>query len=422
VLSAAVLLSAALVRSVSIPGTQLDVKLATQVGAPYDDAAVAKDVRTLWDLGRFSDVRAEKAEDDDGVDVVFHVVREPRFGLHEIRFEPHSFGLQVSVAEGVLLTRAEAAKLAATALDQLASRGYRDAKIDWRFEPATHDQADLIFKVDPGKQARRKKEPGLPLAPRTLCACLFEQRREAEYQGILDFNASVDEHGAPVIERGHPYVLGRLTFHGHHHYSDALIRSHFLIDEGDPLDLFKLRKSVVRLNRAGLFEPIDERQVHVASNQKTGTADVNIYLVERKRRAWNFSGPIPAVASITGKLVSTYSLSFHLLAFSSILKLATNKRVLPVVSAEIPFTPGQGWRSGLVFAPQLGWPSMAFGYAATQLRQRVEPLLAGTRAPDLMVTSGDKAMVCRYPKPRLATVRTGTAVALRFATQMVAMQ
>src|SRR5215467_8446329 len=88
VLLEAALLSAAIVRSVSIPGTQMEVKLATQVGQPYDEAAVAQDVRTLWAIGRFSDVRAEAEEEDDGsVDVIFHVALEPRYSLHELRFE-----------------------------------------------------------------------------------------------------------------------------------------------------------------------------------------------------------------------------------------------------------------------------------------------------------------------------------------------
>jgi hypothetical protein len=395
----------------------MNVKLATQVGRPYDEASVAADVRTLWNIGRFSDIRAETEEDEDGVDVIFHVVTEPRYSLHEMRFEPHAFGLQVTVQPGTLYTRAQAAQSAANAREQLVQKGYAEAKVDWRFAPASHGDYDLVLKLDPGKQGRRPKEPPLPAAPRALCDCLFEERREAEYKGILDFNVSLDENGAPNIERGKPYTLGRLTFYGHHHYSDALIRSHFLIDEGDPLDLFRLRQSVVRLNQAALFEPVDEKQVHIATDEKTGVADVTIYLTERKRHAWSFSGPVPVAASISGKIIGTYGLSFHLLAFSTILKLAANKRLLPVFSADRAFTPGEGWKSGLSFAPQLGWRGTIFGYASTQFQQRLLPKLAGTRAPDLALTSGDKTLLCRYPKPRFNTLRLGTSVALRFATQ-----
>ena len=411
------MLSAALVRSVSIPGTQMDVKLATQVGQPYDEGAVARDVRTLWNLGRFSDVRAEAEEDEDGVDVVFHVVPEPRYDLREVRFEPHPFGLQVTIEPGTLMTRTEAAHTANLARDQLMRRGYADARVTWRFVPAPHGRYDLMLAIDPGRQGGKRKQAPLPAAPRALCECLFEERREAEWKGILDFNASLDEAGSLHIERGRPYILRRLTFHGNHHYSDALVRGHFLVDEAAPLDLFLLRQSVVRLNQAGLFEPVDEHQVHIATDQRIGMADVTVNLTERKRRAWSLSGPIPVSASLSARVLSTYSLSFHLLAFSAVLELVANKRVLPVFSAEQAFTPGQGWRSGLAFAPQLGWRGTAFGYASTQFQKRMLPLLAGTRAPDLAVAKGDSALLCKYPKPRKAAARIGASLVLRYAGQ-----
>ena len=77
---AATLFASTLVRSVSVPGTDLEVNLATQVGARYDAAAIAKDVRYLWSLGRFADIRVETIELQDGVDVCFRVTVEPRLG------------------------------------------------------------------------------------------------------------------------------------------------------------------------------------------------------------------------------------------------------------------------------------------------------------------------------------------------------
>jgi outer membrane protein insertion porin family len=391
------------------------------VGQPYDAATLSKDVKWLWGLGRFSDVRVDTAENEDGVDVVFHVTTEPRYGLRDVRFEPHSFGLEITIPPGTLLTQAMAQQVATSARTQLIERGYPDATVNWRFVPAG-SRFDLIVSVDAGKQARhRPKDPPLPAAPRALCDTLFAERRESEREGILDFSASLDDSGVPSIERGPSYTLGRLTFYGHHHYSDALIRSHFLIDEGDPLDMFKLRQSVVRLNRAGLFDTLDEHQVHVTPNDSTGTADVTIYLHERKRHAWSFSGPVPMTASITGRVIGTYALGFHLVAFSTILKLATNKRLLPVFSAERAFTPGQGWWSGISFAPQLGLRGTVLSYASTQFQQRLLPVLAGTRAPDLTVSKGDDTLLCKYPKPRFFVARTGASLVLRFAGQIAGM-
>jgi outer membrane protein assembly factor BamA len=60
----------AVIRSVTVSGTRRPVALATQVGQPYNAAVISRDVRTLWNMGRFEDVRAEIR----GAAVIFHVV------------------------------------------------------------------------------------------------------------------------------------------------------------------------------------------------------------------------------------------------------------------------------------------------------------------------------------------------------------
>src|SRR5579872_4646196 len=76
------------VESVSIRGADVHVNLETQVGRPYDREAVQRDVRYLWGLGRFDDVRAEV----EGNAVRFVVALRRRYAIHEIRFSPHSYG------------------------------------------------------------------------------------------------------------------------------------------------------------------------------------------------------------------------------------------------------------------------------------------------------------------------------------------
>jgi outer membrane protein assembly factor BamA len=93
---AAALFASTLVRSVSVPGANLQVNLTTQVGAAYDADAIARDVRYLWSLGRFEDIRVETTEDEDGIDVRFLLTVEPRYSLHEIRIMPNTFGVEMS--------------------------------------------------------------------------------------------------------------------------------------------------------------------------------------------------------------------------------------------------------------------------------------------------------------------------------------
>jgi Surface antigen variable number repeat len=478
-----VLAALLLIHSVSVPGTQLDVKLATQVGQPYDAATVERDVRTLYSMGRFRDVRVETVEGDEGPDIIFHVTAEPQYPLHEVRIRPHTFGLQISLPAGTVVSQPRANELAQLAQKQLVERGYARAKVTASLEPVPGGKTDVMLDVVPGEALRLKAtgdptvkppkwystaaveshaarlrsiwvakgyfdarittseelgakhamvdfrvDPGPfyhPIDTKTLCSSLFTERRAAERKGILDFQPITDEDGNYRIEQGRSYTVGQIKFVGSTHYSDAVIRKQFLLDEGVPLDSWVLRQSVVRLNRAGMFEPVDERQVHLQTDERTGIANIVVNLTERKRGAWNFGGPVPITGSISARLPSfgsgifegsTYTASFNAVAYSTILKLATNRKFLPVFSLDRPFTPGTGWLSGISIAPQLGPQWIGISYAITQLEQRLGPVLAGTRVPDLPYTlsrsSGDVPMLCEAPKPKLHIPRIAAGMAL----------
>src|SRR5439155_10785193 len=80
------------VKSVAVRGTSLRVALATQAGAPYSIRVIEKDVRRLWSMGQFEDIRAEVAEDPDGIAVGFELIEARKAPLRKIRIEPSSFG------------------------------------------------------------------------------------------------------------------------------------------------------------------------------------------------------------------------------------------------------------------------------------------------------------------------------------------
>jgi hypothetical protein len=137
----------------------------------------------------------------------------------------------------------------------------------------------------------------------------------------------------------------------------------------------------------------------------------------------------PLEASLSARLppwgrglleLSTYSVAVGVFAFGHPLLPILNapKAFTPILVLQRPFMPGEGWMSGLTWAPQLGWKNTAIGYGTTQVQQRVGPLIAGERGivPDLSVTverpEGDAVMSCEPPKPRLGPLRTAGTVAL----------
>jgi hypothetical protein len=115
--------------------------------------------------------------------------------------------------------------------------------------------------------------------------------------------------------------------------------------------------------------------------------------------------------------------SVSLIAFSQpllpALSILPKARLLPVAMFTRPYTPGDGWKSGLLIAPQLGWRATPLAYATTQLQQRLLPLLAGDSGllTDLPVTvvgpREDGLMICEAPKPRMKTLRTAASFSLR---------
>ena len=537
-----------LVASVAILGTNLPVKLATQVGQLYTAKVIEKDVHYLWSTGLFDDIRVETTQQGEGTAVVFHVLPSPDLRLHDIRIDPSSYGLRLMVPEGTPINRMRAHEIAVETRKQLNAQGYTDAQVDSELVPLAGNQVTLRLTVKASDPVRVKgvefvgdfgigeeelrgafralrtrrvipRIPGVwegwrlypaysqgavdsdlsrllslylskgyfdarvrvndigihhanarisvlaqagPLyrvpewtvpSARALCSSLFAERREAEREGILDFNVRLAVHRIgggsdpnPVagvntkIDRGRAYRVGQINLMGSRHYKDATIRRNFLLAEGGVFDERLLRKSLARLNRAKLFEQIDDRNVVIRPNENTGEADVSVRLIERTRGSWSISGPVgpvsiggPLQASIGSRLpawgaglleLSTYTASVSLMGFTHpILPLLaiTSKTsgVLPVLALQRPFSPGGGWKSGFVIGPQLGWQIPAVAYAATQIRERVLPLLAGDRGlvPDLPVMveapAGEGVMYCEPPNPRLWQLRNSAAFSLR---------
>ena len=248
--------------------------------------------------------------------------------------------------------------------------------------------------------------------PPRLCSTLLTERRNAQLQGVLDFTARYDAKHGLSVDRGKPYRVGRIEFFGNHHYGDATLRRNFYLDEGDLFDERKLRRSVARLNRTGLFENIDEKNVMVQPDETTGYARITVRVAERKRSAWNISGPVgplslagPLQASITTRMPvwSTWMLSVGMFAFA--------RPLLPILNAPKRFTPiFYLQRSGFTIAPQLGWKYTAAAYANSRLQSLLLPATDWRRL-DADRPAGHRETRLRRGRDRLRTARPAPPVA-----------
>ena len=163
-----------MVQSVTVPGTALAVQLATQAGQPYDMRTVERDVRYLWSLGRFEDIRVESAGDGgQGVSLVFHTTPKQFFRIREVHLEPHTFGVELTLPEGTRLDRERAYGVALDAEKNLQERGFPNAQVAYQVTPAPRGQFDLKLKIDPGDALRVTGvaftgDTGIPAAKRAM--------------------------------------------------------------------------------------------------------------------------------------------------------------------------------------------------------------------------------------------------------------
>ena len=270
-----------------------------------------------------------------------------------------------------------------------------------------------------------------PSAMHALCANLLDAQRDAEAQGRLDFSAEIESAGTGEsmevtarIHRGAPHAVGRINFAGHSNINDTTLRRAMTIHERELLDVGQLRRSLVRINDLGVFEPLTLADISVVRRDDGVTADLTIRLRERKRRWWSVSGPMlpgigPLQASLAARLPSwgrgifeaaTYFVSLNLAGFAT-----------PFLALERPVIPGQEWLSGFAISPALSPRGMLMHYGRAHLAHAIGAKLDGNALEMLAVpvTSGgqpeDEPLVCTPPTPRLWWLRRGAAAALNVA-------
>ena len=140
------------------------------------------------------------------------------------------------------------------------SKGYFDATVKLDDVQVAQKAAHVNIQVQAGQlyHVRTWQVSGNGVMPKVVhplnglmrsqnfCSTLFVARREAEHDGILDFTVNLQvqptEASTPEapeadlnasIDRGNPFHVGRIEFTGNRHFTEAAVRSNFLLDEGD---------------------------------------------------------------------------------------------------------------------------------------------------------------------------------------------
>ena len=322
------------------------------------------------------------------------------------------------------------------------SHGFFDARVGVERIDIARGKATVVYHIEAGRRynvrrldiAEPQRQPvvkaaSFPNLTQELCGCLLKARRESEKRGELAVNARLEarplgafDASPPKEERpGEPrfpgptpevsltarieaspvFRVGRIDFVGNRKVNDLTLRKALALREGDLFDQSRLRRSVARLTRLGLIQPLGVSDVRVSTHAEEHIVDLAIPAKDGPRGYWSLSGPLgplgafgslgymigarlPAVGG--GPLeLSTYFATFSLLAWSSpltgLLPLAFETRWAPFVAFERPYLPGQGWQSGFTIAPQLGWRATATSYGLSHVSEGLRATFGGDSLP-----------------------------------------
>src|SRR5262249_41517620 len=155
-----------------------------------------------------------------------------------------------------------------------------------------------------------------------------------------------------------------------------------------------------------VFDPLSESSVRLDRDPNQHRVDVTLTLRERPKGRWSLSGPAvplsvagPFQFAISSRLpswgnglleASTYYATFSLMGVPTLLRalpFGPKGIFLPFAGLQRPYWPGQGWRSGFLLSPQLGWRATVANYAITQLYEGGLTAITSKRAtaPGLLV-------------------------------------
>lgn len=134
-------------------------KVQTKPGAPYQDAVVSEDIRRLFALGFFTDVRADVDELPDGLKLIFVVKEKPTIGTIEVQGakflrKPKILEL-FALSKGQLYDPRKAKEGADLIKAEYARKGFSQPEVVSRVNvDDAHNTATVYLLVDEGVRTR----------------------------------------------------------------------------------------------------------------------------------------------------------------------------------------------------------------------------------------------------------------------------
>ncbi len=299
--------------NIVIPASTILAQVESKVGLPYNPAIVTKDLQRIYDIGFFSNVKADAQESADGVQLTYLV--EERLFLSKIEFQGNKRLKTEKLEEILTLSPADIAntinltfypqKIYADRerlLQYYHSQGYQHAQVSSEVVPDPDDPLEKVivrYQIEENEKAIVRKiqfkgntaftseelQKVMGLKKRTMWSWLTgsgkyaEELLDADRQNLREFyrdHGYLDAHVVDTevdfqedsrnlfitltIEEGDIYSINAIKVTGYTVFSDEELQNLIKLTTGDPFSPSKIRADMYAIADAyaqkGYIQPI----------------------------------------------------------------------------------------------------------------------------------------------------------------------
>ncbi|MBK8012813.1 MAG: outer membrane protein assembly factor BamA [Deltaproteobacteria bacterium] len=274
-----------------VEATALRAVMSTRVGRAFSPAALAEDIRAIYALGYFEDVRAfREGPSDDGWTIVFVLKEKPGIRRVQIRgnddLSTEDIKAVVDIRPFTILNAAKVRRNEGKIRDLYNEKGFYLAEVTSKIERRKNNQVDVIFEVNEHAkvEVRRIRFIGnRNLSTDLLKSSLITQegnlisfltnagtyRKDAFQVDLLRLTSQYFDNGyinvkvdtpdveisadrkyvyiSIAIEEGEQYSVGALDFEGDLLDSKELLKERLSIAEGEIFSRSKLGQDLLSL-------------------------------------------------------------------------------------------------------------------------------------------------------------------------------
>jgi outer membrane protein insertion porin family len=293
-------------------------RVQSKIGAPFNPSLLSEDLRAIFGLGFFDDVRTRVEDFEGGVKVTFVVVERPF--IRDLAFEGNralatgTLQEKLDLRLGSVYNPVEVQRAAEKLKQAYEEEGYYEATITPEVETFPDADVRITFRIAEGRRitideivikgnkglTTRQIKAAMGTREREyfiLRGTVQRQRLDEDVERILALyndhgyiqarvdgvETSVDRDRARAtititITEGPQYRVGELTFTGVTLLPDAEIRRQLTLKRGDVFSRSKLRDSIRAIT--DLYSTIGRASVEIAprTEQRPATATVDIVL------------------------------------------------------------------------------------------------------------------------------------------------